>query len=164
MEAIGRIAWVIADGYIPATSNGPEPEMVSHESFCVLNTGDSPAHLEVFVYYADREPVGPYRVEVAARIDPRRRLEVAGLEHRVRLMIAVPGVHRADEREAVEHGGLARQQLADAHAGQPGLDAVERPAIAERAIRLGIPGIDVARPAGHPQQDDALARGQGGIA
>jgi hypothetical protein len=67
MEAIGRTAWVIADGYIPATSNGPEPEMVSHESFCVLNTGDSPAHVEVLVYYADREPVGPYRVEVAPR-------------------------------------------------------------------------------------------------
>jgi hypothetical protein len=67
MNAIGRTTWVIADGYIPAWSNGPEPEMVSHETFSVLNAGEQEATVEVVIYYADREPVGPYRIQVAGR-------------------------------------------------------------------------------------------------
>jgi hypothetical protein len=35
---IGRKMWAIAEGYIPAWSNGPGPEFTSHEAFCVLNT------------------------------------------------------------------------------------------------------------------------------
>lgn len=64
---IGRLRWAIAEGYVPAWSNGPEPEMVSHETMCVLNAGDAPAHVRVTVYFADREPVGPYRFEVPPR-------------------------------------------------------------------------------------------------
>ncbi len=41
--------------------------MTSHETFCVLNAGDADAHLVVTLYFADREPVGPYRVTVPAR-------------------------------------------------------------------------------------------------
>ena len=33
----------------------------------MLNTGDADAHVELRVYFADREPVGPYRVTVPAR-------------------------------------------------------------------------------------------------
>lgn len=67
MEAIGKRVWVIADGYIPGHSNGPGPEMTSHDSFCVLNAGDEPASLTITVFHNDREPSGPYREEVAAR-------------------------------------------------------------------------------------------------
>jgi hypothetical protein len=35
-KSIGRKTWAIAEGYIPAWSNGPEPEFTSHEAFCVL--------------------------------------------------------------------------------------------------------------------------------
>lgn len=66
-DPIGRRRWAIAEGYIPGWSNGPEPQMLSHETFCVLNAGDQDAHLEVMVYFADREPVGPYRLTVPAR-------------------------------------------------------------------------------------------------
>ncbi len=41
--------------------------MTSHETFCVLNAGDQEAHLEVTIYYTDREPGGPYELSVAAR-------------------------------------------------------------------------------------------------
>lgn len=64
---IGRTRWAIAEGYIPAWSHGPEPEMVSHETVCLLNAGDADAHVAITLYFADREPVGPYRVTVAAR-------------------------------------------------------------------------------------------------
>jgi hypothetical protein len=67
MSEIGRRTWVIAEGYIPETSHGPEPEMTSHETVCMLNTGDRQANVEISIFYPDRDPVGPYRVVVPAR-------------------------------------------------------------------------------------------------
>jgi hypothetical protein len=65
--APGRTLWVIAEGYIPSGSTGPAPAMTSHETACILNAGDADARVEVTVYFADREPAGPYRVAVGAR-------------------------------------------------------------------------------------------------
>ena len=67
MRQLGSQTWVIPEGYIPAWSNGPEPEFLSHETACILNTGDVDAHVEITVYFKDREPAGPYRVTVPAR-------------------------------------------------------------------------------------------------
>jgi hypothetical protein len=64
---LGRLRWAIPEGYIPATSTGPAPDMLSHETVCLLNTGDVPAHVRVTLYFADREPAGPYRLEVPPR-------------------------------------------------------------------------------------------------
>ncbi|ABG05632.1 protein of unknown function DUF1362 [Rubrobacter xylanophilus DSM 9941] len=71
-EHIGRRRWAIAEGYIPSYSNGPEPQFTSHETACILNTGDAPARIAITVYFADREPAGPYRVTVP----PRRTLHL----------------------------------------------------------------------------------------
>ena len=65
--SIGRRTWAIAEGYIPAWSNGPEPEFTSHETACILNPGDEEAHVEITIFFSEREPVGPYRVTVPAR-------------------------------------------------------------------------------------------------
>lgn len=64
---IGCKRWAIAEGYIPRWSNGPEPELTSHETVCILNASDQDAHVAITVYYANREPGGPYRVTVPAR-------------------------------------------------------------------------------------------------
>lgn len=64
---IGRKQWAIAEGYIPANSHGPSPEMTSHETACVLNTGDADANVSITIYFTDREPVGPYHIVVPAR-------------------------------------------------------------------------------------------------
>jgi hypothetical protein len=64
---IGRLRWAIAEGYIPAGSTGPAPEMTSHETVCVLNTADVDAHVRLTVFFADREPAGPYDLVVPAR-------------------------------------------------------------------------------------------------
>jgi hypothetical protein len=66
-DALGHRKWAIAEGYIPPGSTGPEPEMLSHETVCLLNTGDRDAQVSITLYFSDREPVGPYRVTVAAR-------------------------------------------------------------------------------------------------
>ena len=66
-KTIGVKEWVIAEGYIPAESHGPQPQMTSHETVCLLNAGDQDAHVEIAIYYSDREPMGPYHVTVPAR-------------------------------------------------------------------------------------------------
>jgi hypothetical protein len=71
-QPIGQTRWAIAEGYIPAYSNGPEPQFTSHETACMLNTSDQDAHVEITIYFSDKEPVGPYRVTVP----PRRTLHL----------------------------------------------------------------------------------------
>jgi len=72
MQNIGRRYWAIAEGYIPSKSSFVDRALISHETACILNAGDAEAHVEITVYFADREPVGPYRVAVA----PRRTLHL----------------------------------------------------------------------------------------
>jgi len=64
---IGHRRWAIAEGYIPSWSNGPEPQFTSHETACLLNTSDDEAHVEITVFFSDREPAGPYGVTIPAR-------------------------------------------------------------------------------------------------
>lgn len=63
---MGRRRWASAEGYIPSWSNGPEPEFLSHETACLLNTSDEDATVEITVYFSDRDPVGPYVVDLPA--------------------------------------------------------------------------------------------------
>lgn len=66
-KVVGHTRWAIAEGYIPGQSHGPEPAMTSHETACLLNTSDRDAHVEITLYFHDREPAGPYRLTVPAR-------------------------------------------------------------------------------------------------
>lgn len=63
---IGKKRWAIPEGYIPEGSTGPEPEMESHETLCILNAGESDANVEVTVFFTDREPAGPYEATIPA--------------------------------------------------------------------------------------------------
>lgn len=72
MEHLGQRRWVIPEGYIPGASTGDGRAFESHETACVLNTGDAPAHLTIRIYFADREPCGPYE----AVVPPRRTLHL----------------------------------------------------------------------------------------
>lgn len=67
MEIIGRKIWAIAEGFIPGSSSFDDRALVSHETACILNAGDRDARIEITLFYADREPVGPYRATVGAR-------------------------------------------------------------------------------------------------
>lgn len=64
MEPIGRRVWAIPEGYIPGGSHGPAPAMTSHEAVCMLNVGKAVANVEITIFFADRPPVGPYRVRI----------------------------------------------------------------------------------------------------
>ncbi len=67
MDPIGYRRWAIPEGFIPEDSTGPAPEMLSHETACILNASGDDAHVEITVYFADREPAGPYEVVVPAK-------------------------------------------------------------------------------------------------
>lgn len=67
MKTFGKKTWVIAEGYIPSYGNGPEPEFTSHETACILNTSNQNAEVEITLYFADKDPVGPYKVTVEAQ-------------------------------------------------------------------------------------------------
>ncbi len=67
MNPVGSTKWAIPEGYIPAQSHGPEPQMTSHETACLLNVSDQDAHVAITIFFKDREPVGPYRIVVPAR-------------------------------------------------------------------------------------------------
>jgi hypothetical protein len=67
MDPIGRKRWAIAEGYIPSESAFSDRALISHETACILNAGDRDAQVVITIFFANREPVGPYRVTVAAR-------------------------------------------------------------------------------------------------
>ncbi|WP_256437849.1 sensory rhodopsin transducer [Novosphingobium sp. PY1] len=60
--------WAIAEGYIPSRSmTDSDKALISHETACILNCGDEPAHVTITVFFSDREPAGPYALTVAPR-------------------------------------------------------------------------------------------------
>jgi hypothetical protein len=67
LGGVGACRWAIAEGYIPSASTGEGPALESHETACLLNAGPVDAEVELTIFFADREPVGPYRVRVPAR-------------------------------------------------------------------------------------------------
>jgi hypothetical protein len=48
--------------------------MTGHEALYLLNATDSEAHVEVTVFHADCDPVGPFRLAVPARRFRRARM------------------------------------------------------------------------------------------
>jgi hypothetical protein len=67
MQALGRKRWAIAEGYIPSESSFSDRALISHETACILNVTDHDAQVTITIFFANREPVGPYRLTVAAR-------------------------------------------------------------------------------------------------
>lgn len=62
----GKRVWIFPDGDLPPAGD-PGLPLEGHESLIVLNTGDSEAHIEVDVFFTDREPELGLMVQVPAR-------------------------------------------------------------------------------------------------
>jgi hypothetical protein len=75
VEGIGKRLWAIPEGYIPSGSVSQTRELVSHEAVCLLNTGDEESEVTITMFFADREPAGPYRVNVGSRRTKQRALQ-----------------------------------------------------------------------------------------
>jgi len=114
MNEIGRQTWAIAEGYIPGTSTGPEPAMLSHETACLLNTGDEAANVEITLYFKDREPVGPYAIEVGARRTLHVRFNDLKDPEPVPRDTDYASVIRSDRPIIVQHSRLDSRQAENA--------------------------------------------------
>ncbi|MFH1511748.1 MAG: sensory rhodopsin transducer [Bacillota bacterium] len=80
MWHIGKREWLIPDMYYPEIT--ASKHYVSHESICVLNTGDADAEILITLYFETREPVALCPVLCAARrthhIRMDKQLDLAG--------------------------------------------------------------------------------------
>jgi hypothetical protein len=114
MQPLGRRHWAIAEGYIPGESTGPGPAMTSHEALCVLNCGERDVHLQVTIFYEDREPVGPYRLVVPSR--RTRHFRFNDLDDPAPIPRDTPysSVIEADGPVVVQHTRLDSRQEANA--------------------------------------------------
>jgi hypothetical protein len=113
-EPIGRRRWAIAEGYIPGWSHGPEPEMTSHETACILNATDADAHVSIMIFFTDREPVGPYRVTVPARRTTHLRFNELADPEPVPKETPYASVIEADVPIVVQHTRLDSRQAENA--------------------------------------------------
>lgn len=114
MEPIGRKLWAIPEGYIPGWSNGPQPEFLSHETVCILNASDLDAHVEITVFFSDREPAGPYRVTVDARRTLHLRFNDLKDPEPIPLATDYASVIESDVPVVVQHTRLDSRQAENA--------------------------------------------------
>jgi hypothetical protein len=109
-NAIGQRQWVIPEGYIPSDRHIKSAEFASHEAFCVLNTGNEDAHIEVIIFYADREPVGPYRLTVPARRTRHFRFNDLREPETIPVGTSYASVIQSDQPVVVQHTRLDSRQ------------------------------------------------------
>ena len=113
-DAIGARRWAIAEGYIPEFGTGPEPEMTSHETACILNAGDQEAHVTITIFFADRDPAGPYELVVPARRTRHVRFNDLEVPEPVPKATDYSSVIEADVPIVVQHTRLDSRQEANA--------------------------------------------------
>lgn len=114
MKAMGKRRWAIAEGYIPPGSTGPEPTMTSHETVCILNCSDRNADVEITVFFADRDPAGPYRVNVGARRTLHLRFNELEDPEKVPTGTDFASVIESSEPVVVQHTRLDSRQAENA--------------------------------------------------
>jgi len=111
-SAIGSRVWAIAEGYIPPGSTGAGRELESHETVCILNCGDQDAEVEITVYFADRQPAGPYRFRVPARRTRHLRFNDMAEPEPIPSGTDFASVIRSDVPIVVQHTRLDSRQPA----------------------------------------------------
>jgi hypothetical protein len=114
MRPIGKKRWAIAEGYIPASSTGPEPTMTSHETACILNAGGSDAHVRIMIFFSDREPIGPFELTVRAERTMHVRFNDLGTPEKIPEATDYSSVIESDVPIVVQHTRLDSRQDANA--------------------------------------------------
>ena len=111
---LGRRRWVIAEGYLPAWSHGPEPQLESHETCCLLNASDQSVRVEITLYFEDREPAGPYVIDLEARRTRHLRFNDLTQPEPVPKDTPYASVIEADGPIVVQHSRLDSRQAENA--------------------------------------------------
>ncbi len=111
---LGHRRWAIPEGQVPGSSSSDDPRLVSHEAACLLNAGDEDAHVEITLFFADREPVGPYRVTVRARRTLHLRFNELQDPEPIPVDTAYSSVIESDVPIVVQHTRLDSRQAENA--------------------------------------------------
>ena len=114
MRSIGRRRWAIAEGYLPAWSQGSDPQLASHETACILNASTQDARIEITIFYADRDSVGPYRLTVPAGRTKHLRFNDLDDPERIPRGVDFASVIESDGPIVVQHTRLDSRQAANA--------------------------------------------------
>lgn len=114
MAPMGKRRWAIAEGYIPPYGTGPKPQMLSHETLCILNTGDADAHVRLTAYFKDRDPAGPFEVTVKARRTLHQRTNDLTTPERIPLDTDYAMTIESDVPVVVQHTRLDSRQAENA--------------------------------------------------
>jgi hypothetical protein len=81
---------------------------------CLLNTGEEDAHVVITLFYAEREPVGPYRIVVPARRTRHVRFNDLTDPERVPIETDFASTIESDVPIVVQHTRLDSRQAENA--------------------------------------------------
>lgn len=112
-QVIGKKVWAIPEGYIPSWSNGPAPEFTSHEAACILNASDEDAHVEIMIFFSDKEPIGPFKITVPANRTKHLRFNNLNDPQVIPLETDYSSVITSDVPIVVQHTRLDSRQAAN---------------------------------------------------
>lgn len=114
-RAPGHRRWLIPDCYLPA-DDPDKGDLISHESCCILNAGQTDARCRLTLYFEDREPLRDIEVTVGAercwhvRFDRLEQIAGARIPHDVPYGLVVESDHNVvvqHSRLDTRGGGLA---------------------------------------------------------
>lgn len=104
---LGQTRWVIPEGYIPPAGPFPDnPTLCSHETACLLNTNEQPAHVQLHIFFADRDPIGPFEITVAAQRTLHLRFDELSEPDRIPRETDYASVFESDLPIVVQHTRL----------------------------------------------------------
>ncbi|APA85169.1 sensory rhodopsin transducer [Paraburkholderia sprentiae WSM5005] len=112
MQAIGKTRWAIAEGYLPQYSTGDGPDLISHEAACILNAGDEDAHIELTIFFGDRDPAGPYHFTVPAKRTLHMRFNDLNEPETIPTGTEYASLFESDVPVVVQHTRLDSRQAA----------------------------------------------------
>ena len=88
--------------------------MTSHETACILNASGEDAHIEITIFYSDREPVGPYKITVPAMRTSHVRFNDLSIPQPIPRDTDYASVIMSDIPVVVQHTRLDSRQAANA--------------------------------------------------
>lgn len=111
---VGRKRWAIAEGYIPTYSHTDGPELLSHETVCILNASDQEAHISITIFFSDRDPVGPFHEIVQAKRTRHIRFNDLKNPKPIPKGVDYASIIESDVKIVVQHTRLDSRQAANA--------------------------------------------------
>src|SRR5438876_936896 len=101
---IGHKHWTIAEGRIPPLGD---------ETVAFLNASLQEAHVQIFIYYTNRDPVGPYRLTVPAERMQQVRFNCLTDPEPIPRATEYASTIESDVPIVVQYPGCASEEMAE---------------------------------------------------